>query len=155
MKGDNKILKFSKETKPTYKCKNCHNSGMVRVDVVWFGEQPKFLDCIYKFIEQVEVFISIGTSNNVYPAAGFIDLITQLLKDNGFDKAPTFSVPVWLAKILANFSKELKITLPYLGRLRSVKNTSKAKDVLGWEPRPAEESIVEIAEQMKGMGLIK
>ncbi|MFL2708051.1 MAG: SDR family oxidoreductase [Gammaproteobacteria bacterium] len=81
--------------------------------------------------------------------------VAKVLKDNGFDKAPTFSVPVWLAKILANFSKELKITLPYLGRLRSVKNTSKAKDVLGWEPRPAEESIVEIAEQMKGMGLIK
>ena len=72
-------LDFDLSTK--YKCKNCHNSGMVRVDVVWFGEQPKFLDCIYKFIEQVEVFISIGTSNNVYPAAGFIDLITQLLKD--------------------------------------------------------------------------
>ena len=81
--------------------------------------------------------------------------VAKVLKDKGFDKAPTFSVPVWLAKILANFSKELKITLPYLGRLRSVKNTSKAKDVLGWDPRPAEESIVEIAEQMKGMGLIK
>ncbi len=81
--------------------------------------------------------------------------VAKVLKSNGFDKAPTFAVPVWLAKILANFSKELKITLPYLGRLRSVKNTSKAKDILGWNPRPAEESIVEIAKQIQDMGLIK
>ena len=81
--------------------------------------------------------------------------VAKVLKGNGFDKAPTFAVPVWLAKILANFSKELKITLPYLGRLRSVKNTSKAKDILGWNPRPAEESIVEIAQQIQDMGLIK
>ena len=45
--------------------------------------------------------------------------------------------------------------MPYLGRLRSVKNTSKAKDILGWNPRPAEESIVEIAQQIQDMGLIK
>ena len=81
--------------------------------------------------------------------------VAKVLKSNGFDKAPTFAVPVWLAKILANFSKELKLTLPYLGRLRSVKNTSKAKDILGWKPRPAEESIVEIAQQIQDMGLIK
>ena len=81
--------------------------------------------------------------------------VAKVLRDNGFDKAPTFNVPVWLAKILANFSKELKITLPYLGRVRSVKNTSKAKDMLGWNPRPAEQSIIDIAEQMKEMGLIK
>ena len=81
--------------------------------------------------------------------------VAKVLKNAGFDKAPTFAVPVWLAKILANFSKELKITLPYLGRLRSVKNTSKAKDILGWNPRPAEESIVEIAQQIQDMGLIK
>ena len=81
--------------------------------------------------------------------------VAKVLKDNGFDKAPTFNVPVWLAKILANFSKELKVTLPYLGRVRSVKNTSKAKDILGWNPRPAEESIIDIAVQIKEMGLIK
>ena len=81
--------------------------------------------------------------------------VAKVLRDNGFDKAPTFNVPVWLAKILANFSKELKVTLPYLGRVRSVKNTTKAKDILGWNPRPAEESIIDIAEQIKEMGLIK
>ena len=81
--------------------------------------------------------------------------VAKVLRDNGFDKAPTLAVPVWLAKILAIFSKELKLAVPYLGRLRSVKNTSKAKDILGWNPRPAEESIVEIAQQIQDMGLIK
>jgi len=81
--------------------------------------------------------------------------VSKLLRENGFDKAPKISVPTWAAKIIANFSKELKLALPYLGRVRSVKNTSKAKDILGWNPRPAEESILELANQIKEMGLIK
>lgn len=60
-----------------------------------------------------------------------------------------------MAKIMANFIKELKLTLPYLGRLRSVEKTSKAKDILGWKPRPAEESILDVAQQVKDMGMIK
>ena len=63
-------------------------------------------------------------------------------------------IPVWLAKILANFNKELKLTLPYLGRKRSIKNT-KAREKLGWNPRPAEESILDIANQMKELGMLK
>ena len=81
--------------------------------------------------------------------------IANLLRKNGFDKAPTFSVPVWLAKILAVFNKELKVTVPYLGRVRSVVKATKAKDILGWNPRPSEDSILEIANQIKDMGLIK
>jgi len=81
--------------------------------------------------------------------------IAKLLKDNGFKKAPSISVPVWLAKFLANFNKELKITVPYMGKVRSLSKTSKAKDVLGWNPRPAEESVLDIANQIKEMGLIK
>ena len=72
------ILNFNLST--SYQCKNCLNKGMVRVDVVWFGEQPKYLEEIYNFLEKTEVFISIGTSNNVYPAAGFIDFLNQLNK---------------------------------------------------------------------------
>jgi dihydroflavonol-4-reductase len=80
--------------------------------------------------------------------------VAKILRENGFDKAPTIGIPVWLAKILANFNKELKLTLPYLGRKRSIKNT-KAKEVLGWNPRPAEESIIDIANQMKALGMLK
>ena len=72
------ILNFKLST--NYRCRSCLNKGMVRVDVVWFGEQPKYLEEIYNFLEKTEVFISIGTSNNVYPAAGFIDFLNQLNK---------------------------------------------------------------------------
>jgi len=61
----------------SYVCTNCKNSGNVRVDVVWFGEQPKHLEKIYRFLGDIDIFISIGTSNNVYPAGGFIDYIKQ------------------------------------------------------------------------------
>jgi dihydroflavonol-4-reductase len=80
--------------------------------------------------------------------------VAKILRENGFDKAPTMGIPVWLAKILANFNKELKLTLPYLGRTRSIKNT-KAREILGWNPRPAEESILDIANQMKDLGILK
>ena len=63
------------ELDSSFICFHCKKSGKVRVDVVWFGEQPKHLQQIYKFLDKTEVFISIGTSNNVYPAAGFIDYI--------------------------------------------------------------------------------
>ena len=81
--------------------------------------------------------------------------VAKLLRKNGFSKAPKINLPKWTAKFLANFSNEIKFALPNIGRVRSVKNTSKAKDVLGWNPRPAEESILEIANQIKDMGLIK
>ena len=81
--------------------------------------------------------------------------VAKILRDNGFDKAPKYSVPVWITPLLALFSKELKFSLPYVGRVRSVRDATNAKDILGWKPRPAEESIVEIAEQIRELGLIK
>ena len=61
-------------------CQNCGKKGEVRVDVVWFGEQPKSLDLIYNFLDKTDIFLSIGTSNNVYPAAGFIDYLNKANK---------------------------------------------------------------------------
>ena len=42
--------------------------------------------------------------------------IAKLLRDNGFKKAPRISVPVWLAKFLANFNKELKDYCSFYGK---------------------------------------
>lgn len=81
--------------------------------------------------------------------------VAKLLRTNGFNKAPKINLPKWAAKFLALFSNEIKFALPTIGRVRSVKNTSKAKDVLGWDPRPAEDSILEVAEQIKALDFIK
>ena len=44
----------------------------MRPDVVWFGEMPYHMDEIGAALGQADLFISIGTSGNVYPAAGFV-----------------------------------------------------------------------------------
>ena len=67
--------KFNFDLSTEFVCKKCNVKGKVRVDIVWFGEQPKYLDKIYKYLDRTDVFLSIGTSNNVYPAAGFIDYL--------------------------------------------------------------------------------
>ena len=73
----NEEVKLNFNLSTSYQCKNCLNKGMVRVDVVWFGEQPKGLDLIYNFLNKTDIFLSVGTSNNVYPAAGFIDYLNK------------------------------------------------------------------------------
>jgi NAD-dependent deacetylase len=47
---------------------------MLRPDVVWFGELPYELDRIERAVVACDVFVSIGTSGDVYPAAGYAAL---------------------------------------------------------------------------------
>lgn len=56
----------------TLACPNCARSGGMRPDIVWFGEMPYRMDEITHAIADADLFISIGTSGNVYPAAGFV-----------------------------------------------------------------------------------
>jgi NAD-dependent deacetylase len=44
----------------------------MRPDIVWFGETPYQMEQIYHALSQCDLFVSIGTSGNVYPAAGFV-----------------------------------------------------------------------------------
>lgn len=44
----------------------------LRPDVVWFGEMPYQMGRIYQALEACDLFVSIGTSGAVYPAAGFV-----------------------------------------------------------------------------------
>ena len=43
-----------------------------KMDVVWFGEMPYEMDRIYASLRKADLFVSIGTSGAVYPAAGFV-----------------------------------------------------------------------------------
>lgn len=53
-------------------CPNCDTSGGLRPHVVWFGEMPLEMERIYEALGRCGTFVSIGTSGNVYPAAGFV-----------------------------------------------------------------------------------
>ena len=55
-------------------CNCCANGSMMRPDIVWFGEIPMELDSIYREVENCDVFIVIGSSGHVYPAAGLVNL---------------------------------------------------------------------------------
>jgi len=53
-------------------CPACGVAGLLRPDVVWFGEMPYHMDAIYHALNRADLFVSIGTSGAVYPAAGFV-----------------------------------------------------------------------------------
>jgi NAD-dependent deacetylase len=56
----------------TLACPACGEAGGMRPDVVWFGEMPYHMGRIAEELARTDLFISIGTSGNVYPAAGFV-----------------------------------------------------------------------------------
>jgi NAD-dependent deacetylase len=98
------------------KCDCCGQSGNLRPHIVWFGEMPLFMDEIYQALQRCDLFVAIGTSGNVYPAAGFVQLAKQAGSDSleinleqsniasEFDKAiyakATQAVPDWVTSIL-------------------------------------------------------
>ncbi len=43
-----------------------------RPDIVWFGEMPYEMELLFQHLSEADIFASIGTSGNVYPAAGFV-----------------------------------------------------------------------------------
>ncbi|MFD2172640.1 NAD-dependent deacylase [Rhodobacter lacus] len=89
-----------------------------RPDIVWFGEMPYRMEEIWAALRQADLFVSIGTSGNVYPAAGFVadamhagvpTLELNLEPSAGtrmFDTArhgpATEVVPAWVREMLAD-----------------------------------------------------
>ncbi len=59
---------------PESTCPACGRRGTLRPDVVWFGEMPYHLDAIYAALERCRLFVAVGTSGQVYPAAGFVEV---------------------------------------------------------------------------------
>lgn len=53
-------------------CPCCQRPGNLRPHIVWFGEMPFYLDEAFLLLSQCDLFIAIGTSGHVYPAAQFV-----------------------------------------------------------------------------------
>ena len=56
----------------SHACPNCRRAGTLRPHVVWFGEMPLEMDVIDRALRKACLFVAIGTSGAVYPAAGFV-----------------------------------------------------------------------------------
>lgn len=61
------------------KCDICDHKAQLRPNVVWFAEIPYFIDQSFEAVREADLFISIGTSGQVYPIAG---LIYEVPKDS-------------------------------------------------------------------------
>lgn len=98
------------------KCDCCNLTSTLRPHIVWFGEMPLYMDYIYQKLSECDLFVAIGTSGNVYPAAGFVEVANnagaQSLElnleasnvANQFAKAEygaaTEVVPAWVESVL-------------------------------------------------------
>ena len=98
-------------------CPVCTAGGQVRPNIVWFGEMPYDMDRIDSAIREADLFVSIGTSGAVYPAAGFVQtarycgvetLEINLEPSQGslfFDERrygpASVEVPAWVEELLA------------------------------------------------------
>lgn len=97
-------------------CPQCQTEGQVRPDIVWFGEMPYAMERIDEALRSCDLFVSIGTSGAVYPAAGFVQtarycgaktleinlepsLGSYMFDESRVGKAGEL-VPVWVAELL-------------------------------------------------------
>jgi NAD-dependent deacetylase len=97
-------------------CPACGAEAM-RPDIVWFGEMPYKMERIFDALASADLFVSIGTSGAVYPAAGFVQqaashgaatLELNLERSQGsgwFDESrlgpASTLVPAWVEEMLA------------------------------------------------------
>jgi NAD-dependent deacetylase len=63
------------DLEPGQPCAGCGRPNALRPHVVWFGEMPLELDAIYAALARCALFMAIGTSGQVYPAAGFVEAV--------------------------------------------------------------------------------
>jgi NAD-dependent deacetylase len=107
----------AEELRPGPACPACGEKGHLRPDIVWFGEMPYQMERIEGALRTADLFVSIGTSGAVYPAAGFVQTagyagagtlelnLEPSLGSVFFDEVRTGPagalVPAWVEEVLA------------------------------------------------------
>ncbi len=69
-----KVFKIDYDITADTVCSCCQEKGRLRPNIVWFGEMPLYMTQIEAALLACDLFVSIGTSGQVYPAAGFVQL---------------------------------------------------------------------------------
>lgn len=72
-----KVFPAEKDVGVEDRCQCCNPPQPLRPHVVWFGEMPLEMDRIFQALGGCGLFIAIGTSGVVYPAAGFVQQARQ------------------------------------------------------------------------------
>lgn len=72
-----KVFSCKEPLESSRPCPCCNEPGQLRPDIVWFGEMPMHMEAIEQHLVSCDLFIAIGTSGQVYPAAGFHQIATQ------------------------------------------------------------------------------
>ena len=119
-------IMFSRSTKTgkTYKIRRdlkygdkCSNNGLLRPHIVWFGEAVPKIQEAYNIVNKANIFIIIGTSLKVYPAADLINFISKNCKVFLIDPDPELnnSEVTHIKKNAVNGTKELynKLMMDY------------------------------------------
>lgn len=113
-----RVDSWLEDLSPGSRCACCGERGTLRPHVVWFGEIPFEMDRIEQALRLCDVFVSIGTSGSVYPAAGFVEIaragrrrvraielnlqstaISSLFDERRYGPA-TRIVPSWVSEVL-------------------------------------------------------
>ena len=76
--SDSHVFDWFEDLNESHKCPEC--GSQMRPHIVWFGEMPLQMDEIHDLAEQSALFVSIGTSGDVYPAAGFVTMFKDMRK---------------------------------------------------------------------------
>ncbi|MDX8351119.1 NAD-dependent deacylase [Cognatiyoonia sp. IB215182] len=97
---------------PSDECPSCSASA-TRPDVVWFGEIPYQMEAIQEAVARADLFVAIGTSAEVYPAAGLVETaqgdtleinLAPSARANAFNARrfgpATEVVPAWVDEII-------------------------------------------------------
>lgn len=74
------VFRWQEDLSEDILCPACHAKPALRPHVVWFGEMPLHLDAVDTALRAADLFVSIGTSGNVFPAAGFIAQVQKYAK---------------------------------------------------------------------------
>jgi dihydroflavonol-4-reductase len=84
------------------------------------------------------------------------DMARVLRSDMGVAgrRVPTREAPDWLIRVAARFDPSLRAVIGELGKVKRA-SAAKAQSLLGWEPRPVVESIVDSAESLIRLGVVR
>jgi NAD-dependent deacetylase len=112
------VLEWREDMAGSSVCTCCLRARTLRPNVVWFGETPMHMELIEEALYKADLFVSIGTSGSIYPAAGFVSDAQNAgirtceinLEPSGsnreFDEAyyelATKAVPHWVNAVLSD-----------------------------------------------------